>query len=441
MEAIATPGVSVHAWMAGDGQGVLTAEAEAEGGFGAALSRATADAEAAGPAIAAPPPVIPRSVPAAPRQAVAAQGAEPTMPDLASPAPTGRTSTEEPGPHPAATNPRPTAAPMATTQGHRPTFEPPAPAPEAEPEGAPMTPTPIEHPPVGGGNDHPEGPPAWFPDTPEPAPPTLPPQDQAAVRSSPMPLVTPAAIPPAGIAIGVTRPVAPGRDPQVTMTPDAPPESRLPPADTARDVTEGSPVAGSSHAAASVTLPSVPPPSVPLAGPTVEAPQALLQQVMDGIAGDVSGPRLAGAGEVTPAAASPAPPPPPPARQVATMAIALAFAPNLGQFRVALEPAELGRVDIMVRRLGEVHQVLIVAERPETLALLQRDRAELDRALTESGVAVEDAGIGFALESGQDHPSQQGFQRNGAPARPPSAAIATPNEPQHAPRGLLDLNV
>jgi Meckel syndrome type 1 protein len=129
------------------------------------------------------------------------------------------------------------------------------------------------------------------------------------------------------------------------------------------------------------------------------------------------------------------------------MAIALAFAPALGQFRVALEPAELGRVEITVRRMGEAHQVLIVAERPETLALLQRDRAELDRALAESGVAVEDAGIGFSLESRHDGASHGGGNQSGGnqgraawtPAGP--AANAPPAEPRRAPRSLLDLNV
>ena len=58
-------------------------------------------------------------------------------------------------------------------------------------------------------------------------------------------------------------------------------------------------------------------------------------------------------------------------------------------FQLALDPVELGRVEIRVQREGESHSVRVTAERPETLALLLRDRQELDRSLSDAGLRVE----------------------------------------------------
>ncbi|WP_191082887.1 flagellar hook-length control protein FliK [Roseococcus microcysteis] len=169
---------------------------------------------------------------------------------------------------------------------------------------------------------------------------------------------------------------------------------------------------------------------------------------MEGVTGLNPLAPLAPTTESPAASATPPPSPPPPMRQVAQMAVALAFSPATGSFRLALEPVELGRVEITVRREGETHRVLVMAERPETLALLQRDRQELDRALTQSGLVVEEGGIGFSLASGQGTGGGewggQGWERQGwggggggraAPAEP------APPEPRRAARGLLDLNI
>lgn len=159
-------------------------------------------------------------------------------------------------------------------------------------------------------------------------------------------------------------------------------------------------------------------------------------------------------GEITPQATRaaeappPAPPQPPPAmRQVAPIAVALAFAPaGAGGFQLSLEPAELGRVEIRVQREGEAHAVRIIAERPETLALLLRDRQELDRGLADAGLRVEAKGIEFSLgtSSGGREERPRDDSRGGAAARGmdrmagPTVAEATPARAQ---RGLLDLNI
>jgi len=141
-------------------------------------------------------------------------------------------------------------------------------------------------------------------------------------------------------------------------------------------------------------------------------------------------------------------PPPPAARQVASVAVALAFAPNgTGGFSLSLEPAELGRVEIRVQREGDRHSVRVTAERPETLALLQRDRHELDRNLAEAGLQIDAGGIAFSLEGrGSDSGGSPGDRRQaGSRGQDDAARRAAVTEmeapPQRLGRSLLDLNI
>ena len=133
----------------------------------------------------------------------------------------------------------------------------------------------------------------------------------------------------------------------------------------------------------------------------------------------------------------------PPSRQVAPIAIALAFTPGAqAGFTLALEPAELGRVEIQLRRQGEGHALHITAERAETLGLLQRDRQELNNSLAQAGIELG-GGLTFSLESGTDggagqRDGQQAPPRR-APSGTPSGAIAAPAPMQR--HGLLDLNI
>ena len=147
------------------------------------------------------------------------------------------------------------------------------------------------------------------------------------------------------------------------------------------------------------------------------------------------------------AAAPPPATPPLPMRQIAPIAIALAFLPGVANgFQLSLDPVELGRVEIRVQREGEAHSVRVVAERPETLALLLRDRQELDRSLADAGLRVEAKGIEFSLspQPGPSDQRQQGEARHGmaraGTARGRALADAEP-PPARAQRGLLDLNI
>ncbi len=94
------------------------------------------------------------------------------------------------------------------------------------------------------------------------------------------------------------------------------------------------------------------------------------------------------------------------------------------QFDISLEPAELGRVEVRltVDNAGNA-QAHLVAERPETLQMLQRDSATLSHALKESGVQLGDNGLQFSLK-GQDRQGD-GAHQGASRGKPLSASIVT----------------
>jgi len=154
-----------------------------------------------------------------------------------------------------------------------------------------------------------------------------------------------------------------------------------------------------------------------------------------------------------PAQAVPPPPPPvrdappPPVRQLAPVVVAVAIPGGTARLAVTLEPAELGRVEISVERGGTTAEVRILAERPETLALLQRDQRELDRALGQAGIGPEERRLSFALaERGPGDPgSGQPGGRHGDGRRGPRLATlaeaASAAEPARRPLSLIDLAI
>ena len=88
---------------------------------------------------------------------------------------------------------------------------------------------------------------------------------------------------------------------------------------------------------------------------------------------------------------------------------------------VRLTPVELGTVSIQIDRpVGAPATVTLTAERPETLALLQRDHAQLNQALDRAGVVAEGRVLMFHLS-----PPAEATQ---APALQPLPAFA----PSHA---------
>jgi len=73
-------------------------------------------------------------------------------------------------------------------------------------------------------------------------------------------------------------------------------------------------------------------------------------------------------------------------------------AAKIDSFTLQLEPADLGRLDIELKfhRDGSV-QAHLAADRPETLALLQKDSAHLERILQQAGFDTKDGALSFDL--------------------------------------------
>ncbi|AWV22287.1 Flagellar hook-length control protein FliK [Roseomonas mucosa] len=155
----------------------------------------------------------------------------------------------------------------------------------------------------------------------------------------------------------------------------------------------------------------------------------------------------------TPASPQPAgqasaarPLPPPPAGQIAPVVVGLGLGTGAeGRVEVVLEPAELGRVAIRLERDSGKARLHVQAERPETLALLQRDGAELNRALSQAGLAPEGGlSMSFSLSGGD---SGGGTRRDGASGPPMPTLAATdagtgiPATARLAARGLLDIAI
>ncbi|MEM8796945.1 MAG: flagellar hook-length control protein FliK [Pseudomonadota bacterium] len=108
-----------------------------------------------------------------------------------------------------------------------------------------------------------------------------------------------------------------------------------------------------------------------------------------------------------------------------TAQISKNVAGGLDQFRIQLNPVDLGRVDVRLTNLedGSVN-ARIVVERPETLDLFNRDLRALERTLQQSGLKLSPDGIDLSLadngsspdkganafnnEAGQDGGSRQG---------------------------------
>ena len=55
----------------------------------------------------------------------------------------------------------------------------------------------------------------------------------------------------------------------------------------------------------------------------------------------------------------------------------------------------------------------IVAERPETLALLQRDARQLDRALQAAGIPLAEGGMQFSLAGREQRTAGEGAKNSG----------------------------
>jgi flagellar hook-length control protein FliK len=136
---------------------------------------------------------------------------------------------------------------------------------------------------------------------------------------------------------------------------------------------------------------------------------------------------------------------------VAPFAVALALGPD-SSLRLTLDPVDLGRVEVAIDRSQGEAAIRVMAERPETLALLQRDSRELERALADAGFGSRAPTLSFSLSQGNLNQggAQQGQSESGSRqasrGRAAGAAIQDPVRALPARRasahpGLIDLAV
>lgn len=94
---------------------------------------------------------------------------------------------------------------------------------------------------------------------------------------------------------------------------------------------------------------------------------------------------------------------PHPATQVVISAMRKAGAKGQDQtMRLLLDPPEMGRVEIRMHfSKDKTMKALVIAEKPETFVMLQRDAATLERALQDIGLDTQD-GLSFELAD-EDH--------------------------------------
>jgi flagellar hook-length control protein FliK len=92
-------------------------------------------------------------------------------------------------------------------------------------------------------------------------------------------------------------------------------------------------------------------------------------------------------------------------------------ATRVDSFTLQLDPADLGRLDVELKfhRDGSI-QAHLSAERPETLAMLQKDSAHLERILQQAGFDTKDGALSFDLRQQSDGNNADGTGKKRAGA-------------------------
>jgi flagellar hook-length control protein FliK len=97
------------------------------------------------------------------------------------------------------------------------------------------------------------------------------------------------------------------------------------------------------------------------------------------------------------------------------MTIGLRSLAGSSEFQIRLDPVELGRIDVTLEidKARNTVTTHLVVDRPDTLALLQRDAGQLQQALNQAGLDSTAGGVNLSLRSdaqanGQQANGQQG---------------------------------
>jgi flagellar hook-length control protein FliK len=129
-----------------------------------------------------------------------------------------------------------------------------------------------------------------------------------------------------------------------------------------------------------------------------------------------------------------------------TIAVHMAqrLADGVREFRIRLDPPELGRIDIRMEITRDGHlSAHLITDRPEALDALQRDARALERALQAAGLDLEEGDLSFNLRgNGARGEGEQADRSDGTPGE----AGETGAEPEAAigrtmRLGALDITV
>lgn len=177
----------------------------------------------------------------------------------------------------------------------------------------------------------------------------------------------------------------------------------------AAQAAQAAPAASDAKPAPQVDVPPPPPQHAP--APAASGPLSLVGEVAQKVAAQTNAP-----GSVVP---------------VHAVAVAIAARANAGstRFDIRLDPAELGRIEVSLTldREGRVKSK-IVAEKPETLELLQRDQRNLERTLNQAGLSTSEGSVEFSLKDqggqgmGRDQDNRDGARQWRAIVEEPATA-------------------
>jgi hypothetical protein len=111
------------------------------------------------------------------------------------------------------------------------------------------------------------------------------------------------------------------------------------------------------------------------------------------------------------------------------------------QLNVQLNPAELGKINIRLEFAeGGKVRARVLADRPETLDLLQNDRHGLEQALAAAGLDLDAGNMEFSLQQGQGNPEDRGPDTGGAAQRVAALSNNASLESEQQPAaGQIDL--
>jgi hypothetical protein len=94
--------------------------------------------------------------------------------------------------------------------------------------------------------------------------------------------------------------------------------------------------------------------------------------------------------------------------------------------KIQLRPLDLGRIEVKLEMLGDGHvSATVTADKPETLALLQKDVKGLEKALEDAGLKTDSSATSFNLRGDQQQNANRGQNSNGQrPGAGPSLGFA-----------------